>query len=127
MPETTYLGRYTTESTFETLDLGIQTQLPKYYRAVLNFRSSTAHKHLFINASGYGEIEWDYSGRWRGIVYAAGTKLPVPKGYRLFQFHIEPIFDAPWWTKLSHIFCGFKFVEVKELKTTRGGLGSTGS
>jgi len=48
------------------------------------------------------------------------------KGDRLFQFHIEPLWDAPWYVKVCHLFAKFSFVEVEELTTTRGGLGSTG-
>ena len=50
----------------------------------------------------------------------------IPKGVRVFQFHIEPVWDAPWYTKLTDLFSKYEFVKVTELKTKRGGLGSTG-
>ena len=118
---------YTSTIGFDEIDLGIQTTLPKYYRAVLNFRSSTPKRYRYINASGFGEIEWDYSGRWVGTIASASSSIGMAfKGDRLFQFHIEPLWDAPWYVKVCHLFAKFSFVEVEELTTTRGGLGSTG-
>ena len=108
------------------ISLGIQTELPKGYGAVLNFRSSTAGKYGYINVSGFGEVEGNYCGVWHGIIQPHKYSLPAYVGARLFQFKLELLWDAPWYVKVCHLFATFSFVTVKELKTTRGGLGSTG-
>ena len=110
----------------QSIPLGLQTTLPKHYRAVLLFRSSTALRYGYISANGVGEIEWDYTGMWHGIITTADHYEEAPAGTRLYQFYIEPLWDAPWYVKVCHLFATFSFVTVKELKTTRGGLGSTG-
>ena len=78
------------------------------------------------NPGGWGEMEWNYAGEWHGQVKVSKRTPFIPKGSRLFQFYIEPLWDAPWYVKLSHIFSKFKLVEVLELKTDREGLGSSG-
>ena len=108
------------------IPLGVQMQLPKHYRGVLLFRSSTALNYHYISANGFGEIEWDYSGQWNGLVATIPSSITAKKGARLFQFYIEPVWDAPWYIKACHIFAKFKFMEVNQLSTTRGGLGHTG-
>lgn len=110
----------------EKIPLGVQMQLPKYYRGVLEFRSSTALNYHYISANGFGEIEWDYSGQWHGLVATLPSSITAEKGARLFQFYIEPVWDAPWYIKVCHTFAKFKFREVNQLSTTRGGLGHTG-
>ena len=104
---------------------GLHATLPKHYRGVLHQRSSTAKKWNCIPAGGYGEIEWNYSGEWLGSVMFTKATF-IPSGTRTHQFHIEPVWDAPWYVKLTDIFSIFVFEEVKELTTSRGGLGSTG-
>ena len=110
----------------EKIPLGVQMQLPKHYRGVLEFRSSTSINYHYISANGFGEIEWDYSGQWHGLVVTLPSSSIAKKGARLFQFYIEPVWDAPWYIKVCHIFAKFKFREVNQLSTTRGGLGHTG-
>ena len=106
--------------------LGIRIQLPKYYRGVLFFRSSTPKRYAVSNPGGWGEMEWNYAGEWHGQIKVSKRTPIISKGSRLFQFYIEPIWDAPWYVKLSHIFSKFELVEVQELDTNRKGLGSSG-
>ena len=107
--------------------LGFKAQLPKHYRGVLTFRSSTPARYNIDMPASHGEIEWDYSDEWKGIIKAFPSSSPViPKDSRLFQFYIEPVWDAPWYVKLLDIFSVFRFEKVEELSTSRSGLGHTG-
>ena len=108
------------------IPLGFKATLPKHYRGVLLFRSSTALNYGYIAGNGIGEIEWDYSEEWKGVVHTHEGSLQAPVGTRLFQFYIEPVLDAPWYIKLIHIFAKFRIQEVKKLTTSRSGLGHTG-
>ena len=105
--------------------LQFKATLPKHYRGILHQRSST-QKYGIIPSGGYGEIEWDYTGHWMACFTALQNLVQIPPGTRTHQFHIEPVWDAPWYVKLTDIFSVFVFEEVKELTTSRGGLGSTG-
>ena len=108
--------------------LGFRTRLPKYYRGVLFLRSSSPLKYNIDMPGGHGEIEWNYSDEWKGIIKAYSNSEPIlKKGNRVFQFYIEPIWDAPWYVKLSHIFATYKIRHVSYLSILRSGLGHTGN
>ena len=108
------------------IPLGVKIQLPKYYRGILAFRSSTPKNYKILIPHGYGEIEWNYSGEWLGGVYTTPQTTYAEEGARLFQFYIEPVWDAPWYVHIRHIFARFKLIEVDKISTNRGGLGHTG-
>lgn len=109
------------------IPLGFKATLPKHYRGVLYLRSSTPIRYNYSMPAGHGEIEWDYSEEWQGIIQASEVCMPAKKGTRLFQFFIEPVWDAPWYIKVVDLFSVFRIEEVTELNTSRSGLGSSGN
>lgn len=114
------------EGSIVYLPLGFKATLPKWYRGVVFLRSSAAKRYGVSCPNGHGEIEWDYSNEWKGIIKIDEHTQSIPKGARVFQFYIEPVWDAPWYIKVAHLFAKFNVVEVESLNTDREGLGSSG-
>lgn len=107
--------------------LGFKAQLPKHYRGVLHLRSSSPLKYQISVPGSWGEIEWDYAEEWQGIIYTTKRTPCIERNTRLFQFHIEPLWDAPWYIKVLDLFSVYRFEEVEKLSTSRGGIGHTGN
>ena len=114
------------EGSIVYIPLGFKATLPKWYRGVVFLRSSSSKRYGVSCPNGHGEIEWNYSSEWKGIIKIDEHTQSIPKGARVFQFYIEPVWDAPWYVKISHLFAKFNIVEVAELSTNRKGLGSSG-
>jgi len=109
------------------VELGVSMHLPQHYRAVLNARSSTCIKYQIWFGNGSGEIEADYSGVWHALFMATRNSSTITAYERIAQFHIEPVWDAPWYIHLMHPFRKFEFVQTGlDIPVIRGGLGSSG-
>lgn len=112
------------------VDTGVSMTLPKHYGAKIYPRSSLFKNHGCIMANHVGIIEWNYSGQWYlnliKLTDACEYKV-IPFGFRLAQFEVYLLPDAPWYMKILDLFnSGFRFKKVDVLSTYRGGFGSTG-
>ena len=121
------------EITYESVlvSTGIAMTLPKYYGAKIYPRSSLFKNHGVIMANHVGIIEADYAGTWLLNLIKLTDKCEhpfIPAGFRLAQFEVYLLPDAPWYIKIMDLFIsGFKFKEVDVLSTYRKGWGSTGN
>lgn len=109
------------------INLGIITELPKWYKAELKPRSSTFEKYGLIQTNSIGEIEGDYGDFWLMPVLCF-KDITIPENTRICQFQVKLREDAPIIYKILDLFTKLKIemVDNKEaLKSTRGGFGST--
>lgn len=105
--------------------LGVKMTLPKWYRAEIKPRSSLFKSYRCLLTNSVGEIEHDYADTWLASLVAFTNEM-IPVNTRIVQFQISLRSDAPWYLKIMDLFIsGYKFVRVSELKTSRGGFGST--
>lgn len=109
--------------------LGVSMTLPKWYGARIYPRSSTYKNFGCILTNSVGVIEADYSLEWLVHYYVLTKKAEfafIPSGFRIAQFEIYLLPDAPWYMKLMELFRSeFWFKEVDVITTTRKGFGST--
>ncbi len=113
------------------IDTGVAMTLPKWYGAKIYPRSSLFKNTGLIMANHVGIIEWNYSGQWYLNLIELSNKRQysiIPVGFRLAQFEIYLLPEAPWYMKLMDLFIsGFKFKKVDILSVYREGFGSTGN
>ena len=133
--KTRIVTHLTVDECFKLIPLNMHTELPKWYKAEAKPRSSTYKNFNILLANSLGEIEANYGGEWvfpalfipskRGIV---GTD--IPEGVRICQACFKLREDAPWYMKILDLFTKLEIEYVnrfEDLKSTRGGLGSTGT
>lgn len=99
------------------LGLGIATELPEGYEAIINPRSGTFKNYGFILTNSQGVIDNTYRGEWMAMVYCTRDG-EVEYDDRFLQFRIQK--QQP----------EAKIVFVDELTETErgsGGFGSTGT
>lgn len=109
------------------INLGIVTELPKWYKAELKPRSSTFEKYGLIQTNSVGEIEGDYGDFWLMPVLCF-KDTTIPKDTRICQFQVKLREDAPILYKILDLFTRLKIkmVDNKEaLSSSRSGFGST--
>lgn len=112
------------------LPLGIATQLPEGFEALVVARSSTYNNYHVFNPGAVGIIDNSYCGNedeWMFPAYALKDTV-IPSGSRICQFRIQLSQKATFLQKLKWFFSnGIELVEVENLNgKNRGGLGSTG-
>ncbi len=120
MPE---YGRLNTKETGHVykLPLGIASEIPEGYAAILMPRSSAGIKKGISLTNTLGLIDSDYRGEWLAAIHGpfdtSGKHITWEAGDRLFQFYLVKTHTP-------------KLIESSSLSTTlrdKGGLGSTGS
>lgn len=98
------------------LGLGIATELPKDYEAIVNPRSSTFKNYGFILTNSQGVIDNSYRGEWMAMVYCTRDG-EIAYNDRFLQFRIQK--QQP---KVN-----IEFVEeLSQTNRGKGGYGSTG-
>lgn len=110
--EDTYLSK----GEFKLIPLGIKTQLPVGYEAVVVPRSSTFKRYRVLQANHFGVIDEAYRGQWMFPAYATEQTF-IPKNDRICQFRIQKTQG------------NIAFEETDELNETErgdGGFGSSG-
>lgn len=100
-----------------SVQLGIATQFPAEFRAVIHARSSISPTGWML-ANGVGIVDSDYRGEWRAYFnrVVEDAQFPYAEGHRVAQFYLEKIEPVV-------------LVEVEELEQSgrgAGGFGSTG-
>ena len=98
------------------LGLGIATELPKGYEAIINPRSSTFKNYGFILTNSQGVIDCTYRGQWMAMVYCTRDG-EISYNDRFLQFRIQK----------QQPLINIEFVdELSQTKRGEGGYGSTG-
>lgn len=98
------------------IGLGISTELPKGYEAIINPRSSTFKNYGFLLTNSQGVIDCYYRGQWMAMVYCVRDG-EIAYDDRFLQFRIQkqqPLFNIEYVDALSDTIRG------------EGGYGSTG-
>lgn len=98
------------------LGLGIATELPTGYEAIVNPRSSTFKNYGFILTNSQGVIDCTYRGEWMAMVYCTRDG-EITYNDRFLQFRIQK--QQP---KLNIEFVN----ELSKTDRGEGGYGSTG-
>lgn len=96
-----------------TFDIGIQTEIPEHFCAIIFDRSGMGSKNIHRFA---GVIDSSYRGNWKVHLFNFGESCLITEGNRIAQALIVPVFDFDW-------------TEVNELEeSNRGekGFGSSG-
>lgn len=70
------------------IPLGIKTELPKGYEAIVAPRSSTFKKYGIIQTNGIGVIDETFRGQWHMPVWSTRDTF-ISKGDRICQFRIQ--------------------------------------
>ena len=110
--EDTYLSK----GELKLVPLGIKTQLPSGYEAIVAPRSSTFKRYRILQANSIGVIDETYRGQWMFPAYATEQTF-IPKNDRICQFRIQKTQG------------NITFEETDELNETErgdGGFGSSG-
>lgn len=110
--EDTYLSK----GELKLVPLGIKTQLPSGYEAIVAPRSSTFKRYRILQANSIGVIDETYRGQWMFPAYATEQTF-IPKNDRICQFRIQKTQG------------NITFKETDELNETErgdGGFGSSG-
>lgn len=98
------------------LGLGIATELPKGYEAIVNPRSSTFKNYGFLLTNSQGIIDCSYRGEWMAMVYCTRDG-EISYNDRFLQFRIQK----------QQPLINIEFVdELSQTKRGEGGYGSTG-
>ncbi|MBO3356230.1 dUTP diphosphatase [Clostridium perfringens] len=98
------------------LGLGIATELPEGYEAVINPRSSTFKNYGFLLTNSQGVIDCTYRGQWMAMVYCTRDG-EISYNDRFLQFRIQK----------QQPLINIEFVdELSQTKRGEGGYGSTG-
>lgn len=98
------------------LGLGIATELPEGYEAVVNPRSSTFKNYGFLLTNSQGVIDCTYRGQWMAMVYCTRDG-EISYNDRFLQFRIQK----------QQPLINIEFVdELSQTKRGEGGYGSTG-
>lgn len=98
------------------LGLGIATELPTGYEAIVNPRSSTFKNYGFILTNSQGVIDCTYRGEWMAMVYCTRDG-EISYNDRFLQFRIQK--QQP---KINIEFVD----ELSKTDRGEGGYGSTG-
>lgn len=98
------------------LGLGIATELPTGYEAIVNPRSSTFKNYGFILTNSQGVIDCTYRGEWMAMVYCTRDG-EITYNDRFLQFRIQK--QQP---KVNIEFVN----ELSKTDRGEGGYGSTG-
>ncbi|XZH99848.1 dUTP diphosphatase (plasmid) [Clostridium perfringens] len=98
------------------LGLGIATELPEGYEAIVNPRSGTFKNYGFLLTNSQGVIDNTYRGEWMAMVYCTRDG-EIAYNDRFLQFRIQK--QQP---QVEIIFTD----ELSETKRGNGGYGSTG-
>lgn len=98
------------------LGLGIATELPEGYEAIVNPRSSTFKNYGFLLTNSQGVIDCTYRGQWMAMVYCTRDG-EISYNDRFLQFRIQK----------QQPLINIEFVdELSQTKRGEGGYGSTG-
>ncbi|WP_283695757.1 dUTP diphosphatase [Clostridium perfringens] len=98
------------------LGLGIATELPEGYEAIVNPRSSTFKNYGFLLTNSQGIIDCSYRGEWMAMVYCTRDG-EISYNDRFLQFRIQK----------QQPLINIEFVdELSQTKRGEGGYGSTG-
>lgn len=98
------------------LGLGIATELPKGYEAIVNPRSGTFKNYGFLLTNSQGVIDNTYRGEWMAMVYCTKDG-EIAYNDRFLQFRIQK--QQP---KVEIVFTD----ELSSTERGDGGFGSTG-
>lgn len=107
---------YLSNGELKLVPLGIKTQLPSGYEAIVAPRSSTFKRYRILQANSIGVIDETYRGQWMFPAYATEQTF-IPKNDRICQFRIQKTQG------------NITFEETDELNETErgdGGFGSSG-
>ena len=97
------------------LGLGIATELPEGYEAIVNPRSSTFKNYGFLLTNSQGVIDNTYRGEWGAMVLCTRNGV-IRHGERFLQFRVQKQQDVE-----------IKLVDqLSETERGEGGFGSTG-
>jgi len=102
----------------KTIMLGIATEIPEGYKAVIVPRSSFTGKG-WVLANSPAQIDSDYRGEWMlnfEAIYGLIHDFPYEIGDKVAQVYIEKVIEVEF--KLTK--------ELSETKRDKGGFGSTG-
>lgn len=98
------------------LGLGIATELPEGYEAIVNPRSSTFKNYGFLLTNSQGIIDCTYRGQWMAMVYCTRDG-EISYNDRFLQFRIQK----------QQPLINIEFVdELSQTNRGEGGYGSTG-
>lgn len=98
------------------LGLGIATELPERYEAIVNPRSGTFKNYGFLLTNSQGVIDNTYRGEWMAMVYCTRDG-EIAYNDRFLQFRIQK--QQP---KVEIVFTD----ELSSTERGDGGFGSTG-
>ena len=98
------------------LGLGIATELPEGYEAIVNPRSGTFKNYGFLLTNSQGVIDNTYRGEWMAMVYCARDG-EIAYNDRFLQFRIQK--QQP---NMEIVFVD----DLSETQRGNGGYGSTG-
>lgn len=98
------------------LGLGIATELPKGYEAIVNPRSGTFKNYGFLLTNSQGVIDNTYRGEWMAMVYCTRDG-EIAYNDRFLQFRIQK--QQP---NMEIVFVD----DLSETQRGNGGYGSTG-
>lgn len=98
------------------LGLGIATELPDGYEAIVNPRSGTFKNYGFLLTNSQGVIDNTYRGEWMAMVYCTRDG-EIAYNDRFLQFRIQK--QQP---NMEVVFVD----ELSETQRGNGGYGSTG-
>lgn len=112
------------------IPLGIITELPKGFEALIAPRSHVYIKYGIIQPNSPGVVDETYCGEndeWRMSV-EAHRNVTIPKGTRIAHFRIQLSQKATMWQKIKWLFSNKVVLKQVDHLTnkTRGGFGSTG-
>ncbi|HFD2033391.1 TPA: dUTP diphosphatase [Clostridium perfringens] len=98
------------------LGLGIATELPEGYEAIVNPRSGTFKNYGFLLTNSQGVIDNTYRGEWMAMVYCTRDG-EIAYNDRFLQFRIQK--QQP---NMEIVFVD----DLSETQRGNGGYGSTG-